>query len=164
MWTWGAYVEQEGWSMTNDRPRVLLADDHRAILDYLCELLAADFDIVGMVGDGQGTLTAAAELEPAVVVLDISMPVLSGLEAAVHLARLPHPPRVVFLTVHEDAEFLEAAMSSGALGYVLKRKMGSDIAAAIRDALAGRIFVSPSIRADFQPEASSHAGSGGRRS
>jgi DNA-binding NarL/FixJ family response regulator len=150
--------------MTHDRPRVLLADDHRAILDYLCELLAADFDVVGMVGDGQGVLTATAELEPEVVVLDISMPVLSGLEAAAHLAGVPRPPRVVFLTVHEDAEFLEAAMSAGALGYVVKRRMGSDIAAAIRDALAGRIFVSPTLRADFQPEASSHAGFRGRRS
>jgi DNA-binding NarL/FixJ family response regulator len=150
--------------MTHDRPRVLLADDHRAILDYLCELLAADFDVVGMVGDGQSVLTATAELEPEVVVLDISMPVLSGLEAAVHLAGVPRPPRVVFLTVHEDAEFLEAAMSAGALGYVVKRRMGSDIAAAIRDALAGRMFVSPSLRADFQPEASSFpAGSGGPR-
>ena len=119
-----------------DRPRVLLADDHQAILDRVNHHLAGEFEIVGTAQDGQAALDAALVLKPDAVVLDISMPRLSGLEAARQMSALPNPPRIVFLTVHEDPDFREAAEGVGASGYVLKRHMCTQLVAALRLALA----------------------------
>ena len=119
------------------RARVLLADDHQDILDRVSSELADEFEIVARLSDGQAALDAALLLKPDAVVFDISMPRLSGLEAASRLSDLPHPPRIVFLTVHEDQDFLDAAASAGASGYVLKRHLYRDLAAAVRRALAG---------------------------
>jgi len=96
-------------------------------------------------GDGRAAFEAAFVLKPEAVVFDISMPVLSGLAAAARLAESPQPPCVIFLTVHEDQDFVDAAFNVGALGYVLKRRLGTDLIPAIRAALAGRAFVSPSL-------------------
>ncbi len=124
---------------------LLLADDHPPVLDYLTQMLSNEFEIVGVFGDGRAAFEAAFALKPEAVVFDISMPVLSGLAAAARLAESPQPPRVVFLTVHEDQDFVDAAFNVGALGYVLKRRLGTDLIPAIRAALAGRAFVSPSL-------------------
>jgi DNA-binding NarL/FixJ family response regulator len=132
------------------QPTLLLADDYRPLLDYLTKLLSAEFEIVAAVGDGQSAFDAASVLQPDVVVFDISMPVVTGLEAAAGLAHLEHPPRVVFLTIHEDADYMEAAFKAGALGYVLKRRLTTDLVSAIHEALAGRSFVSPPLSADEQ--------------
>jgi len=127
------------------RTTLLLADDHPPVLDYLTQMLSNEFEIVGVFGDGQAAFEAAFALKPEAVVFDISMPVLSGLAAAARLTESPQPPRVVFLTVHEDQDFVDAAFNVGALGYVLKRRLGTDLIPAIRAALAGRAFVSPSL-------------------
>jgi len=120
------------------RVRVLLADDHAEMLERVVSLVGAEFDVVGAVGDGQSVLDAVAVLQPDVVVLDISMPVMSGLAAAARLGESEQPPRIVFLTVHDDTAFVEAARSVGAMGYVTKRHIRTDLVPAIRLAFEGR--------------------------
>jgi DNA-binding NarL/FixJ family response regulator len=120
-----------------NRPRLVLADDHQAILERVSLELAHDFEIVAKVVDGQAALDAIVELKPDAVVLDISMPGLSGLEVARRLGDLPDRPRIVFLTVNEDPDFRDAAEGVGASGYVLKRNLCTDLAGALRDALHG---------------------------
>ena len=119
------------------RARVLLADDHAPMLERVIGLLAEEFDVVGAVSDGQAALDAAMVLQPDVVVFDISMPIMSGLAVAAHLAESPHPPRIVFLTVHDDPAFVEAARTVGALAYVIKRHIHTDLLPAIHLALEG---------------------------
>ena len=114
---------------------MLLADDHQAVLDSASFQLAGEFEIVAKLLDGQAALDAALVLKPDAVVLDISMPSMTGLEAARRLSDLPNPPRIVFLTVHEDQDFIDAAESAGASGYVIKRHMCRDLAVALRRAL-----------------------------
>jgi DNA-binding NarL/FixJ family response regulator len=118
-----------------DRPRVLLADDHQGILDRVCHQLVHEFEIVATVLNGQAALDAILVLRPDAVVLDISMPGMSGLEVASRLLGVPDPPRIVFLTVHEDQDFMDAAKRAGASGYVLKRNLCTHLAAALRHAL-----------------------------
>jgi DNA-binding NarL/FixJ family response regulator len=120
------------------RFRVLIADDHPSLLKRVVEILEAEYDIVAAVTDGLAAVDAATVLQPDVVVLDISMPILSGLEAAARLAEGGSASRIVFLTVHEDPEFVEAARSVGALGYVLKRTITADLLPAIRLVLDGQ--------------------------
>jgi DNA-binding NarL/FixJ family response regulator len=128
-----------------DRIRVLLADDHEAMLERVAGLLRTECDVVGTVTDGQQALEAARELKPDVLVLDISMPVMNGIETAHRLREAGDQTRIVFLIVHDDADFAREAMAAGALGYVIKQRMASDLVAAIKEAHAGRSFVSPSV-------------------
>ncbi len=121
-----------------DRIRVLLADDHEAMLDRVAGLLATEFNVVGTVTDGQQALDAAMELEPDVLVLDISMPVMNGIETARRLKEAGSETRIVFLTVHDDPDFAREALEAGALGYVIKQRIASDLVAAIKKAHAGR--------------------------
>ena len=125
--------------------RILLADDHKAILETATRLLAADFNVVGAVENGERALEAAASLDPDVVVLDISMPVVNGFEAASRLKKSGSRAKVIFLTALTDQEFVNAAFSAGALGYVLKPRVGADLVPAIQTVLEGRAFASPSL-------------------
>ncbi len=118
-----------------NRPRVLIADDHQAILDRVSHQLLDDFEIVAAVSDGQAALDAILALKPDAVVLDISMPLMSGLEVASRLLTLLDPPRILFLTVHEDQDFIDAAERAGASGYVLKRNLCTHLIPALRNAL-----------------------------
>src|SRR5262245_16086066 len=118
------------------RPRLLLVDDHRSILEHAMSMLAPEFEIVGVAADGKAAVEAAAHLCPDVVVCDISMPVMSGLEAARRIRAADDRTKIVFLTVHEDEGFLEAARTAGGDGYVLKRKMATELIPAVRRALA----------------------------
>jgi DNA-binding NarL/FixJ family response regulator len=131
-----------------ERPRVLLADDHSATLAVTAEVLAGECLIVARVGNGSELLAEAERLHPDVVVLDITMPGLDGIEAARQLRRSRRPARLVFLTVHEDADYARAALDAGGLGYVVKARLASDLLPAIRAALADRRFVSPTVRLD----------------
>ncbi len=121
-----------------DRIRVLLADDHEAMLDRVARLLATECNVVGTVTDGQQALDAAMELEPDVLVLDISMPVMNGIETARRLKEAGSETRIVFLTVHDDPNIAREALEAGALGYVIKQRIASDLVAAIKKAHAGR--------------------------
>jgi DNA-binding NarL/FixJ family response regulator len=126
------------------RPRVLLADDHEEMRDRIKRHLEVEFDVVDAVENGSTLLDAAARLNPDICLLDISMPVLNGIEAAAKLKERGSTAKVLFLTIHEDPDFLQAALNTGASGYVLKRRIASDLRPAIRDALAGKNFVSSS--------------------
>ncbi len=125
------------------RIRVLLADDHEAMLDRVTDLLADDCDVIGTAIDGRQALEAAMELKPDVLVLDISMPVMNGIETARSLKELGAKTRIVFLTVHYDPDYAREALETGALGYVIKPRIASDLVAAINEVHAGRSFVSP---------------------
>jgi DNA-binding NarL/FixJ family response regulator len=124
--------------------RILLADDHKEIRDKVKRYLESDFNVLDAVEDGRALLDAAAKLDPDVCLLDISMPVLNGIEAAALLKESGSKAKIIFLSVHEDTDFLQAALKTGASGYVIKRLMASDLRRAITEALAGRIFVSSS--------------------
>jgi DNA-binding NarL/FixJ family response regulator len=127
------------------RVRVLLADDHKDFLAAAARLLQAEFDVVKTVGDGHALLQEAARLEPDILVLDISMPVLDGIEAARQLRAAGSRAKIVFLTVHEAPEYVQAAMAAGAQGYVAKCELATDLLLALREAVADRSFISPSI-------------------
>ena len=130
------------------RPRVLLADDHPAMLALTSHALASECLVVGSVGDGRELLAEAERLHPDVIVLDITMPRLDGIEAARQLSRFRQPARLVFLTVHEDADYVRAALDAGGLGYVVKSRLASDLLPAIQAALADRPFISPNVQLD----------------
>lgn len=126
------------------RARILLADDHKEMRDTVEHLLESEFDIVGAVAGGEELLKAESESHPDVCVIDISMSKVSGIQAANQLKARGSTARVVFLTVHEDTDFLQAALDTGALGYVLKSRIVTDLSRGIRSVLGGQIFISPS--------------------
>ena len=135
------------------RPRILLADDHVLIAQALEHLLRVEFDVVGTVADGRALLKAAAELAPDVAVVDIGMPLLNGLDAGEQLkAQHPHI-KVIFLTQNRDARLAVEAFRRKASGYLLKDSAASELTAAIREALRGRSYVSPSIAREMSEEA-----------
>lgn len=125
--------------------RILLADDHQAVLEHVRVLLGEDFDIVGAVNNGREAVVAALRLNPDVLVIDISMPDVNGLQAAHQLQVAKQPTKVVFLTVHTGQDFVTAALSAGASGYVTKSDVATDLIPAIHEVLAGGIYVSKSI-------------------
>jgi DNA-binding NarL/FixJ family response regulator len=124
---------------------VLLADDHPEFLVVVARHLEPYFDVIGSVGNGQSMLDAAVRLAPDVVVLDISMPVLNGIEAAKRLKATGSRAKIVFLTVHLDQDYVRAALAVGAVGYVLKSELASDLLPCLRQAEVASPFVSPAI-------------------
>ena len=132
-------------STTMPMPRILIADDQEEMVRTIAMTLANECDIIGTAKDGKRAIELVTLLLPDIVVLDISMPVENGIEAAWHLKRLHSPTRIIFVTVHTDPDFVEAARSAGALGYVWKESMASDLAPAVRAVLQGKRFTSPSI-------------------
>ncbi len=127
------------------RARVLLADDHHDFLAATARLLEPEFDVVETVDNGQALVEGAPRLDPDLLVVDIAMPILNGIEAARQLTASGTRAKIVFLTVHDDEDYVRAAQAAGALGYVIKSRLASDLAPALREALEGRTFVSPSI-------------------
>ena len=123
-------------------PRVLLVDDFPPMLERAADALAATCDIVGAVQDGSTALHAAATLQPDVIVLDIALPDMSGFDVAARLKLVGSTAAVVFLTLYEEAETIEAAKAAGGLGYVVKRRLDAELATAVHEARAGRPFVS----------------------
>ncbi|MGC2764198.1 MAG: response regulator transcription factor [Candidatus Acidiferrum sp.] len=122
--------------------RVLLADDLTPLLHATAKLLEGSFEVVGMVSDGQAALDATLALQPDLVILDISMPRMSGIEVARELKRRSNSAKIVFLTVHEDSDILATCFAAGGLGYVVKVLMETDLIPAMNEALAGREFIS----------------------
>jgi DNA-binding NarL/FixJ family response regulator len=129
--------------LTVSRVRVLVADDHRAMLESLVRLLSRDHDVVAAVPDGLAVVSDAARLQPDLLVLDIAMPGLSGIAAAKQLKARGSTAKVVFVTMHHDREFVEASLMLGPVGFVAKDRLMLDLLPAIRDVLAGQSFVSP---------------------
>lgn len=124
------------------RARILVAEDHKLMRDRVMRLLKSEFEVVGAVDSGQELLEAAARLNPDVCVLDISMPKLSGIETANQLKQANSAAKVIFLTIHNDPDFVGAAFKSGAEGYVFKTRMAADLVTAVREVMAGRTFLS----------------------
>jgi DNA-binding NarL/FixJ family response regulator len=125
------------------KPRILLADDHTLFVEALQKVLEVEFDLVGSVGDGRALLEAAPRLHPDVILLDLSMPLLNGIDAARQLRRLIPETRVVFLSMHGDPTYVTEAFRAGASGYVLKRANATELIQAIKAALRGQLYVSP---------------------
>jgi DNA-binding NarL/FixJ family response regulator len=130
-------------------PRVLLADDHRLFSEGLARLLEPQFEIVGIIENGRDLITAAARLRPDVILLDISMPSLNGIEAARRIKAIPSSAKIVFLSMHEDVTYATAAFQAGASGYVLKRSAPAEVITAVREAMRGRIYISPLVDGDL---------------
>ena len=130
------------------RPRILLADDHALVIDGLRLLLEPEFEVVGTAGDGRELITAAERLKPDLIVADISMPLLNGIEALRRIRKIGLRSKVIILSMHADIEFGVEALRSGASGYVLKHSASEVLSRAIREALAGRIYVSARIAVD----------------
>jgi DNA-binding NarL/FixJ family response regulator len=138
--------------------RVLLADDHTLLLGALEKLLSEDCEVVGQVSDGRALVAAAEELKPDVIVLDISMPLLNGVEAARQIKQKLKTVKLVFLTMNEDSDLAAEAFRAGASGYLLKRSATSELPLAIREVMQGRSYVTPLVTEGLvesllQPEA-----------
>lgn len=130
------------------RARVLLADDHMVVAQGLASLLLEEFELVGIVGDGQALLDTAQQLRPDVIVADMAMPVMDGLEALHRLKAARLDAKVIFLTMHADAQLATEALRAGASGYVLKHSAGEELITAIWAALQGRTYLTPLIAQD----------------
>lgn len=128
-----------------NRPRILLADDHTMIVEALTHLLQREFDVVGTVADGRALLKAAAELRPEVVVVDIGMPLLNGLDAGEQLKALHPEIKVIYLTQNREPQVAAEAFRRKASGYLLKDSAASELTTAIREALCGRWYASPGV-------------------
>ena len=135
------------------KPRVLLADDHRIVAEGLRSLLEEEFELAGIVEDGRAMVKAARELQPDVIVADISMPLLNGIDALAQLKQHDPKVRVVFLTMHRDAAYARRALEAGAAGFVLKHSASAELVLAVRAALQGRTFVTPDLAAELMQTA-----------
>jgi DNA-binding NarL/FixJ family response regulator len=131
------------------RPTIVLADDHRIVAEGLKSILAGQFELVGVVADGQAMLDAARKLRPDAIVADITMPLLNGIEALEALRKEELEIPVVFLTMHRDVEYASQALEAGAAGYVLKHAAPDELVQAVRIALDGGVFVSPALAGEL---------------
>ena len=128
------------------RTTILLADDHAIVKEGLVSLLKEHgFDVVGAVGDGQALVDAVKSLRPDVIITDVSMPKLSGLEAITRLTAADMPSKIIVLTMHNDAELATRALRAGASGFLLKEAAGEELANAIRQVTQGRVYLSPAV-------------------
>jgi DNA-binding NarL/FixJ family response regulator len=147
------------------RPRVLLADDHRVVAEGLRSLLEPHFNVAGIVSDGRELVAAAKMLDPDVVVVDVSMPSLNGIDAARQLRTANSRAKVVFLTMHREVTYAARALEAGASGFVLKHSASFELVTAIREALKGGTYITPQIAGDLlhllQREKAAQAKGGG---
>lgn len=134
------------------RPTILIADDHKMFSQGLAGLLEEEFDLVGSVENGQALIDEALRLKPDLIIVDISMPVLNGLDAVRRLTRNHAASKVVFLTMHADTRLLREAFQCGGVGYVLKQSAGEELLLALRQVMAGHHYISPAIEKDLKNE------------
>jgi DNA-binding NarL/FixJ family response regulator len=127
------------------RYRLLIADDHTLVLEGLKKILEADFDLVGLAENGRDLVRMADELNPDVVLVDISMPLLNGIDAARQLLKHTPQAKVIFVTMHADADYVAEAFRAGAAGYLLKRSAASELVTAIHEVMKGRYYVTPLV-------------------
>ena len=126
--------------------RVLLADDHPDMLDHLVKLLQRDFEVVGTVRNGRALVEAVAVTNPDLIISDVSMPILSGIEAVVQVKTTGSTAKIIFVTVHEDPDYISAALDAGVDGYIVKSRLAADLMTAIGKVLKGQCFISPSAK------------------
>jgi len=131
------------------KKRMLLADDHKIVLEGLRSLLEPEYEIVGAVEDGRELLAKAKELRPDVIIADISMPKLNGIEAVSQIKKTDSQIKVIFLTMHPDVTYAKRAFEAGASGYVLKHSASTELITAIEEALKGRTYVTPMIAGEL---------------
>ena len=131
------------------RARLLLADDHTLVLEGFRRLLEPEFELAGAVEDGRALVAATQKLKPDVVLLDISMPLLNGIDAARQLKKIMPELKLIFLTMHADPAYVTEAFRVGASGYLLKRSAASELVNAIREVLRGRCYVTPLVTKDM---------------
>ena len=134
--------------MSMSGPKILLADDHTMFVQGLQSFLEDEFELVGTVADGQALAEAARRLDPDVIVVDISMPVLNGLDAVRQLVKEGTRAKIIFLTMHADEQLMAEAFRCGGSGYVLKQSAGEELITAIRQVLAGHTYVTPLVAAE----------------
>ena len=132
--------------MSSIRSRILLADDHNLVAELCKGLLEPEFDVVGVVCNGQDLVRAAGELKPDVIVLDIAMPVLNGLDAGKQVKEAVHAVKLVYLTMNTDPELALEAFNRGASGYLLKSCAASEMVLAVREVLRGKTYLSPTLK------------------
>jgi DNA-binding NarL/FixJ family response regulator len=130
------------------RPRIVLADDHLMVIDGMSSLLRSDFDVVATVENGRELVEAVQRYDPDVVVTDMQMPVLNGIDALVQLTKLKVRAKVIVLTMHPDPSYAVRALQAGAAGFVLKHAAYSELVSAIREVLKGRMYLTPMIAKD----------------
>ena len=128
-----------------NRPRVLLADDHTLLLEAFQKLLVDEFDVVGAVSDGRALVAAVATLRPDVVVVDVTMPLLNGIDATRQIKQAQPDTRIIILTMNEDPDLAAAAFRAGASGYLLKRSAASELGTAIREVMKRRSYITPLV-------------------
>jgi DNA-binding NarL/FixJ family response regulator len=128
--------------------RILLADDHTVTLEGIRAVLDPHYDIVGAVADGRALVEAALRLKPDLIILDITMPLLNGIDAAVQIGKGLPGVKLLFVTMHVNPAYLEAALSAGAMGYVLKSAAREELLEAITKVLSGRIYITPSLSSE----------------
>ena len=134
-----------------NKPRIILADDHTLMLDALKNLLATEYEVVGMFKDGKSLVDKAVGLSPDVVVLDIGMPLINGLLAGELLKRAMPRVKLIYMTMHSDSDLAVEAFKLGASAYLLKTSAGTELLHAIRGVLAGGTYVTPLLRSEFEP-------------
>jgi len=132
------------------RPRVLIADDHTLVAEACVKLLEPEFEVVGIFADGQALLAAVPELRPDVIVLDVGMPLMNGLEAGKRIKKLVRTVRLVYLTMNTDVGIAAEAFRGGASGYLLKTSASAELVTAVREVLKGKQYVSPLVTNDVE--------------
>jgi DNA-binding NarL/FixJ family response regulator len=131
------------------RPRILLADDHALMLEDIRAILAPHYEIVGTVADGRALVEAGLRLKPDLIVVDITMPLLNGIDAAVQIKKSLPEMKLLFVTMHSSAAYLKAAFEAGGTGYVLKSELRDELPDAVQSVLGGRTYVSRGLRAEY---------------
>jgi DNA-binding NarL/FixJ family response regulator len=134
------------------RPTILIADDHKMFAQGLAGLLEEEFDLVAIVDNGHALIEEVDKVQPDLILVDISMPVLNGLDAVRRLMQKHSTAKVVFLTMHADTRLLREAFQSGGVGYVLKQSAGEELIYALREVMAGRKYISPTIEKEREKE------------
>ena len=132
-----------------NKPRIVIADDHQILGEGLRRMLEPEFDVVGLVSNGEELLAAAKQHGPDVIIADVSMPTMNGIDAAIQLQKQGSKSKVIFLTMHRDVAYARRAMEAGAVGYILKHSAATELTTAIREALLGRTYVTPVIAGEL---------------
>ena len=131
------------------KPRVVLADDHSLVLEGFRRILEHQCDLVGMVEDGRALIEVAQRTQPDIAILDVSMPLLNGIDAAMQLKKLQPSIKMIFVTMHDDVDYVRSAFEAGASGYLLKRSAVDELEQAIRVVWAGNTYITPLIAKDL---------------